>query len=600
MPEVVKITPSASIRQTCDWVFAEYERLASENSRLELLVAESRRRQESCKPLYNDLQEQDLDDETKTVPHELWKPAPPKLAFACVLPSTSIEEIDDLEDHFSDSGQNGCTEVVDEIPRGIAMDYAGAGMATWKQKKSLRSEDSAQESKPHGRRSVPRAIFNDMNDVKNLVKQHLVMKPSYRVEDFYKVKGIFQQVARSKTFENCTLVLILVNALWIAVDADHNSAEQLFDADLAFIVAEQFFCLVFTVELVIRFLAFANKRNCLRDMWFVFDLCLVVMMVLETWVLAPALHLNSNDKGGSGMGNASVLKLAKMLRLCRMFRVARLMRSMPEFFILIKAIASSARATFFTLAFLAVILYVYGIVFKQLLEGTSVGKQFFDTVPAAMETLFFQVAIADDIIAVVEGVREENMLAHVLLYTVTLVGHITLMNMLIGVLCEGISLVAERERMAIQVAMVESTLREILLDEGDDDDVITKDEFLAVLQSRKAVLGLEDIGIDVVSLVDAADGIFQSNDEQGDHFGRTLTFEEFMEVLLQLRGSNRATVKDIVDLRKYIHKVIRNLEKLRKETSQNADSVVKIQSELKTKVASIGSSMNLNQGEYSP
>jgi hypothetical protein len=31
----------------------------------------------------------------------------------------------------------------------------------------------------------------------------------------------------------------------------------------------------------IRFLAFQNKLNCLRDAWFVFDLLLVVSMILE-------------------------------------------------------------------------------------------------------------------------------------------------------------------------------------------------------------------------------------------------------------------------------------------------------------------------------
>ena len=57
----------------------------------------------------------------------------------------------------------------------------------------------------------------------------------------------------------------------------------------------------------------------------------------------------------------------------------------------------------------------------------------------------------------------------------------------------------------------------------------------------------------MVALVDLADAIF--TDENGQE-EEELSFPKFMEVVLNLRGSNHATVKDIVDLRKFIRKTM--------------------------------------------
>mmetsp|Transcript_120685 Transcript_120685/g.269745 ORF Transcript_120685/g.269745 Transcript_120685/m.269745 type:complete len:95 (+) Transcript_120685:1-285(+) len=50
-----------------------------------------------------------------------------------------------------------------------------------------------------------------------------------------------------------------------------------------------------------------------------------------------------------------------------------------------------------------------------------------------------------------------------------------------------------------------------------------------------------------------ADYIFEEKDE--------LTFSEFMEVVYELRGSNQATVKDVVDLRKCVREDISRILK---------------------------------------
>merc|ERR1719499_1093797 len=80
---------------------------------------------------------------------------------------------------------------------------------------------------------------------------------------------------------------------------------------------------------------------------------------------------------------------------------------------------------------------------------------------------------------------------------------------------------------------------------------VSKADLMQVLQNKEACAALTEVGVDVCGLVDNMDQIFEKADE-GDEGDEWLKFEEFANIILQLRGSNTATVKDIVDLRKFI------------------------------------------------
>merc|ERR1711956_35954 len=91
--------------------------------------------------------------------------------------------------------------------------------------------------------------------------------------------------------------------------------------------------------------------------------------------------------------------------------------------------------------------------------------------------------------------------------------------------------------------------------EGGDEDadgMISKKEFEDLLNKEKAISILGEVGVDGVQLLDLKDTLFASDSEFDDTDGRKLTFAEFMDLILDLRGCNNATVKDMVTLRKYI------------------------------------------------
>merc|ERR1712190_32029 len=100
--------------------------------------------------------------------------------------------------------------------------------------------------------------------------------------------------------------------------------------------------------------------------------------------------------------------------------------------------------------------------------------------------------------------------------------------------------------------MGKKKVRQVLFDSGcgrDKNGMISKTELQMILEHPIAVQALKDVEVDVEALVDFADLIFQSDGRGGQEFDKELTFEEFMHMILHLRGSSSATVQDIVDLK---------------------------------------------------
>merc|ERR1712216_227625 len=176
-------------------------------------------------------------------------------------------------------------------------------------------EDDEDEA-PKKRKQMATPVFADADAMKEQLKDALI-KHVYNVTDFYKTTGPWQAVARSNVFEITTLIVITMNSVWLAVDTDHNDAPVLLKAGTVFQVVEHFFCVYFTFELVVRYMAFERTSRAFRDPNFVFDTLLCTMMVVENWVGTAVLLLFSTGAGSGILANGSVLRLFRMARLTR-------------------------------------------------------------------------------------------------------------------------------------------------------------------------------------------------------------------------------------------------------------------------------------------
>lgn len=300
------------------------------------------------------------------------------------------------------------------------------------------------------------------------------------------VQAAAAALAGSSRFQNTTMAVIITNALWLGIDTDYNHIVLKKDGVLPLeptsTVIEQVFCVYFTFEILVRFLAFPRKLQCFRDAWFIFDFTLVFFMVLETWVLA-IVRLIIGGADSSALSNFSALRLIRLLRITRM---AHLMHSIPELFTLVKGMISAARAVFFIMMFLVLILYVFAILITSQVgdpateepgpDDDPTGEQMFASMGDSMMTLLTNGVLGDNLVQAIDAILPLGVFWFWFFLVFMFISSMTLLNMLIGVLCEVMSTTAQEQedeasKVELRICLQEAFSRLDLNSDGHISDM---------------------------------------------------------------------------------------------------------------------------------
>jgi len=126
-------------------------------------------------------------------------------------------------------------------------------------------------------------------------------------------------------------------------------------------ILDNFFTFVFLVEAVWRI--YVEQLHYFRSLWNLFDLFLVVVAVVDTWILP-----NSRNGDGEQNGIASTFNVLRIFRLARLLRLARLFKLFPELADLIHSMAAACRGIFWILVLLVIIIYVVAIFIRTLVD----------------------------------------------------------------------------------------------------------------------------------------------------------------------------------------------------------------------------------------
>merc|ERR1719329_1043074 len=125
--------------------------------------------------------------------------------------------------------------------------------------------------------------------------------------------------------------------------------------------------------------------------------------------------------------------------------MARVLHSLPEFMILIKGMVLAVRSVSATLSLVLLIIYIYSVLFVQMLSKEDTVKDLFGTIPLAMRTLFQQIVCGFDS-DIFDKLLAIGFVYYVLYSLFFLLGYKTMTNMLIGVLCEVVSVEAQTQK----------------------------------------------------------------------------------------------------------------------------------------------------------
>lgn len=144
-----------------------------------------------------------------------------------------------------------------------------------------------------------------------------------------------------KFFEWSITTIILINSLLIGVETYVNSE--------AITVIQNIILGIFTIEILLRFIAADSVNSFFKDAWNVFDLSLVLIGYIPATLFA----------------NASAVMA---LRVLRVFRVLRLLRASKGIKVMVNALVKSFSALFYNLIFFLIFVYLFAIVGNALFK----------------------------------------------------------------------------------------------------------------------------------------------------------------------------------------------------------------------------------------
>ncbi|CAE7681592.1 CATSPER1 [Symbiodinium pilosum] len=375
-------------------------------------------------------------------------------------------------------------------------------------------------------------------------------EPSYVSTEHYHTTGCAQKLARSPWFEHATMTVILLNSVWIGIESTVNESALLINADPGIIAVENLLCVAFTVEIVIRFMAYKSKLRAIRDFWFIYDFFLAFFMVMETWVFFVILTVSGGDLV---LFDSSIMRMLRLLRLTRVARIARMLRFLPEVMILVRAIGAALRSVILTVILGLMIVYIFAIALSQIAVDTPAGINYYSTLPQAMFSLIFHGCFNNDLASMARLSFQDDIIVGTLFAVFILIAPLTIMNLLLGVLVEVVRVVATAEQEGRVVRNLKEELHWAKQALGTEGDTITQEEFIMLLQNDQAIGVLQDVGVDLVALVKDPNIIFD-----GDPY---IHFQDFLNEMLLLRGSNNATVKDLTVMKNQLMQSLPNVLK---------------------------------------
>merc|ERR1712151_809138 len=160
------------------------------------------------------------------------------------------------------------------------------------------------------------------------------------------------------------------------------------------------------------------------------------------------------------------------------------------------------------------------------------------------------------------------------------------LNMLIGVLCEVVSEVAGKENEERSTIMASERMKGIAEDlDSDFNGKISYEEFSKIMERPEALHVLESVGVNPVAIVDFAELFFVEDGKSIE-----LPFEQFMEMVMNLRETNQAKVKDVMNTWMQIKmSTNRDIQKLQQALNTKTDALEKQVSQVLNEVRKISS-----------
>lgn len=355
-------------------------------------------------------------------------------------------------------------------------------------------------------------------------------------------KPLLQRLVHSPKFEAIACGLIVSNSIFIGVEVQYMASLELRKPPFAFEIISLLYTVLFTVELLLRFVAGPISFFCSATyLWNLLDFAIVAVSLVELALSAM--------QGAGGANQLTYVRIIRMARTVRIFRIMRVLKDFASLRILLYCVLSTLRSLIWTLLLLAIIMYIFGIMFTQAATdhilrspGDDEVRLYWGALWRSSYTLFKAVTGGvswQDVstpLGRVHGIMETIFICFIS-FT-----YFAVLNVVTGVFCQSAIESANHDKdMVVQAQMANKQMYKEQLEDvfksidQDNTGVVTFGMFEEALLNEDTQLKvyLDSMGI----TPDDAWNLFRllDTDESDD-----IEMEEFVAACLRLRGSARA------------------------------------------------------------
>jgi hypothetical protein len=214
---------------------------------------------------------------------------------------------------------------------------------------------------------------------------------------------------------------------------------------------------------------------------------------------------------------------------------------------------------------------------NELLESEATFN--FKNVPRAALCLFYSASLGDNCMLVFNEIKNLGGItgyAMAFLYLVFIcLSMFTVLNMLIGVLCEIVNAISETSKEEIRIDYMKDTLGKVVerIDGPDGNKKISREEFDAIIDDEEAKESMIQLDVDPDAFGFVGQLLFEK--ENPDDEDIELEFNDFLQRVLGMRSSNPARICDVMALLKQYSletgKVSKELETLKNQITGHSE-----------------------------
>jgi len=195
---------------------------------------------------------------------------------------------------------------------------------------------------------------------------------------------------------------------------------------------------------------------------------------------------------------------------------------------------------------------------------------FFYNVPHAMHSLIVFATFLDDLSVFVYPIKSESEMYLIPVFMYIVLSNMVVFNMLIAVMCAVITGVAIEEKESMIIDKVHEKFGNVVTQlDTNKDELLSWEEFTKIVLLPDAIHALDSVNVDPEALIDAAEDFFVEDGQQV-----SVTFEEFMTMVLDMRGGQQAAVKDIMSVSKRFTKKFLRVQSRMDELEHKCDLIL--------------------------